>query len=155
MRAFLNKDAEEVSKILGRKVRIDPERMPEYLDIMQDLAQDCVEFCLNKFREDLHIYQQNRPVTPFTDNQKKRANKLVKKSTFKTKLETILEEGDEKSNNNNDKPSTPLLKKSSTASLSESTDSSPEQKEEKSSHWQDVIVKRSVTSSSNEYKSKF
>lgn len=99
IRSFLNKDEKKVSRKLGRKQVIDSERMPEYLNIMQDLTKDCVEFCFNKFKEDIHTYQQNRPLTTFTEDQKARASKKVSKPSRKTPMEAILEER----NNSDDK----------------------------------------------------
>lgn len=60
---FLNRDAEGVKEMLGRKTKIPPEKMPAYLDCMHEIAIDCVEFCLDKFRRDIELYRAEHHVT--------------------------------------------------------------------------------------------
>jgi hypothetical protein len=60
---FLNKDIEGVEEMLGRKAKIPPEKMPAYLDCMREIAIDCVEFCLDKFRRDIEAYRAESHVT--------------------------------------------------------------------------------------------
>jgi hypothetical protein len=63
--AFINKDAKSVArKISGKeKPKISPEKMPAYLDCMHEIAVDCVEFCLDKFRRDIEAYRAEHHVT--------------------------------------------------------------------------------------------
>ena len=60
---FLNKDVEGVEEMLGRKTKIPSEKMPAYLDCMREIAIDCVEFCLDKFRRDVETYRAENHVT--------------------------------------------------------------------------------------------
>lgn len=60
---FINKDAKGVAEMLGRKAKIPPEKMPAYLDCMREIAIDCVEFCLDKFRRDIETYRAEHHIT--------------------------------------------------------------------------------------------
>jgi len=61
---FLNKDPEGIQEMLGlKKIKIPPEKMPAYLDCMREIAIDCVEFCLDKFRRDIEDYMAENHVT--------------------------------------------------------------------------------------------
>ena len=59
---FINKDEESVIRKIGRKTKIPPEKMPAYLDCMREIAIDCVEFCLDKFRRDIEAYRAENHV---------------------------------------------------------------------------------------------
>lgn len=60
---FINKNPTGVQEMLGRKTKISPEKMPAYLDCMREITIDCVEFCLNKFLEDIEAYRAEKHVT--------------------------------------------------------------------------------------------
>lgn len=61
--AFINKDEESVIRKIGRKAKIPSEKMPAYLDCMREIAIDCVEFCLDKFRRDIEAYRAENHIT--------------------------------------------------------------------------------------------
>lgn len=61
--AFINKDEESVIRKIGRKAKIPSEKMPAYLDCMREIAIDCVEFCLDKFRRDIEAYRAEHHIT--------------------------------------------------------------------------------------------
>ncbi len=60
--AFINKDAELVAKKIKRKAKIPTEQMPEYLECMSVIAADCIEICLEKFRQDIEQYRSEKHV---------------------------------------------------------------------------------------------
>ena len=55
--AFINKDEEGILRKIDSRIKIPSEKIADYMDCMYEIAIDCIDFCLDKFRRDIEEYR--------------------------------------------------------------------------------------------------